>query len=223
MVGRAAWSIAPQTGTLQTGAPQTGTLQTGPGTGDPRVARSRAAVLEVTLELLAEMGLAATTIEAIATRSGVAKTTIYRHWNSRAEVIVDAVRSAAEPHPIPTSGDLRSDLITFIEHLADRLRRGRLAGLLPTLVDAAARDPEIATLYHELIEQRRQPVRALIEGAIADGSIAPSVDAELLADILVGALFVRLLVTRQTIAGDTAASIVDVVLDGALRRPAPGA
>ncbi len=211
MAGRSA-----QTGTRESAAPQT---VADTSDRDPRVARSRAAVLLATLELLTELGFAATSIEGVATRSRVAKTTIYRHWNSRAELVVDAVRSATEPHPIPTTGNLRTDLLTFIEHLADRLRGGRLAGLLPTLVDAAARDPEIDVLYHELIAERRQPVRMLIEAAMGDGRLARTVDAELLADILVGPLFVRLLVTHQAIADDTAASIVNIVLDGVLRRP----
>ena len=64
------------------------------GICDPRVARSRAAVLAATVDLLGELGHAGTTVEAIAERSGVAKTTIYRHWPSRAPLLIDAFHSS---------------------------------------------------------------------------------------------------------------------------------
>src|SRR3712207_7645107 len=73
--------------------------------------RSRAAVLAATLRLLAERGIAGTTIEAVAETSGVAKTTIYRQWNSQGGLVLDAFDSIVQPPPDPATGSLRTDLI----------------------------------------------------------------------------------------------------------------
>ena len=80
------------------------------GPCDPRVARSRAAVLDATVDLLGEVGHGGTTVEAIAERSGVAKTTIYRHWPSRAPLLIDAFHCRVEHVEATPTGDVRADL-----------------------------------------------------------------------------------------------------------------
>ena len=84
---------------------------------DPRVERSRQAILEATLQLLARDGdVGSLTVEAVAARSGVAKTTIYRHWPTKQALVVDAVRVVCFPEAAtPNTGDLRADLVACFE------------------------------------------------------------------------------------------------------------
>lgn len=98
---------------------------------DPRMARSRAAVLGTALELLVERGIAGTTIEAIAQRSGVAKTTIYRQWNSQAALTLDALRSILRPPADPDTGTLRGDLVALLTGFAAALADANATGPTP--------------------------------------------------------------------------------------------
>ena len=83
---------------------------------DPRIERSRCAVLEATVALLAESGYGAVTIEAVAARSGVAKSTIYRHWPGRVELIHDAFLELKPPVVVPSDGDVREQVIAVLEN-----------------------------------------------------------------------------------------------------------
>ena len=85
---------------------------------DPRIERTRRLVLEATVAHLAEFGYGAVTIEAVAARSGVAKSTIYRHWPGRVELIRDAFHELKAPHAPPAEGDVREQVVTVLENLA---------------------------------------------------------------------------------------------------------
>ncbi len=85
---------------------------------DPRVVRSRAAVVEATLALVAEVGIGETTVDAIAERSGVAKTTIYRHWTGKPAIVLDALSSVMAPPADPDTGTVRDDLVVLLEGFA---------------------------------------------------------------------------------------------------------
>jgi AcrR family transcriptional regulator len=90
---------------------------------DPRVERSREAVLDAGVELLLEGGLHAVTVEAIVERSGVARSTVYRHWHSRNDLIVDTVNRVMPPAPdVLFEGTLRERLRTLVEARVDRLQ-----------------------------------------------------------------------------------------------------
>lgn len=80
---------------------------------DPRVARSRTAVIAATLDLLAERGITATTIEAVAERSGVAKTTIYRQWDRQPELVLDAIGTTVRTPPTRTLAPCAATCSTF--------------------------------------------------------------------------------------------------------------
>lgn len=185
---------------------------------DPRVARSRAAVIDAAVALLGEVGHKGTTIEAIAERSGVAKTTIYRHWATRAELLSEAFACVVEPHAVPATGDLRDDLVTVGGSLAARLRDPAWSRLLATLVDAAQGDPELARRLAEFGHERRRAGRALIEQAVERGELRP-VDPDLVVQLLTGFLFYRRLVGGEPADDALVAEVVDLVLTGIERAP----
>jgi AcrR family transcriptional regulator len=188
---------------------------------DPRVARSRAAVLEATLDLLAAEGAEGCTIEGIASRSGVAKTTIYRHWPSRAALVADAVRSLMETGDhVPDTGDVRTDVAALLDELAERLRTGQLADVAPALVAAIDADPQLAGLMEVYVDARREPMRTVLRRGVERGQLPTDLDVELLTDVFAGPLFYRRLVARRPGSAGYVRSLVDVVFRGLVREPA---
>ena len=89
---------------------------------DERVRRSRAKVLGVTAELLFECGLSGVSVDEVSRRSGVAKTTIYRHWPNRAGLLRDACSTISTRQSIPDTGSLQGDVAALMTHLAKLLR-----------------------------------------------------------------------------------------------------
>ncbi len=141
---------------------------------DPRVERTRAAVLEATADLLLEVGCERMTIDQLACRSGVARSTIYRNWSDRSALVIEAVdRVAAMPEP-PDSGTLEGDLSVMADRLATNLTEGPLGRLLPSLVGAASADPELARRLHGLSDARFETTRKVFERAVVRGEIGPA-------------------------------------------------
>jgi AcrR family transcriptional regulator len=185
---------------------------------DPRIARSRAAVLDATVALLGEVGHSGTTIEAIAERSGVAKTTIYRHWPNRAQLLVEAFDCAIDTIDVPDTGDLRADLVAVAESLATKLRDPAWSRLLVTLIDAAQCDEELAALSREFSHARRRVAQTVVERAIARGELDARVDADLVTQLVGGFLFYRRLILSDPADHDLVERAIDAVLVGARGR-----
>ncbi len=181
---------------------------------DPRVTRSRSAVLAATVDLLGERGLAATTIEAVAERSGVAKTTIYRQWSGQPALVLDAFATLLTPAPIPDTGSLRRDLLQLLGGLADVLTSGPAGALMAALIDAAERDPAYAEVHRAQARERRAAVRAVLRHGIERGELPPATDVDLAVDLLAGSLFHRRWFAAAPIDATLAAAVVDTVLRG---------
>jgi AcrR family transcriptional regulator len=189
-------------------------LEADPGVCDPRIVRSRAAVLDATVALLGEVGHGGTSIEAIAERSGVAKTTIYRHWPTRAQLLIDAFHSGVEHVDGEPTGDLRGDLIRVAGGLGTKLRNPRWSRIMATLIDAAESDPELAGLSAAFTAQRRDVVRKILERGVADGELRPDLDLELAPLLVGGALFYQRFMLRRAASQAQLERIVDLALDG---------
>lgn len=189
---------------------------------DPRVLRSRAAVLSATVDLLFEHGVAGTTIEAVAARSGVAKTTIYRQWRDQPALVLDAFSSLLAPPVAPDTGVLRDDLLHLLTGLAHALRASPAAGLTPALVDAAERDPAYAELHRRESRARHAAVRAVLARGVERGELPHDVDLDLVVDLLAGPLFHRRWFSSQPLDARVAAAVVDAVLPGLRRSGHPG-
>ena len=179
---------------------------------DPRVTRSRTAVIAATLDLLAERGIAATTIEAVADRCGVARTTIYRQWNGQPALVLDAIGTILPTPPDADTGSLRGDLLALLGGLTDALATGPAAGLMPALIDAAERDPAFAALHHREATQRHQVVHAAIARGIKRGELPAGTDPTEVLDMVTGPVFYRRYVSVGTVDRDFAQRVVDQVL-----------
>jgi len=166
---------------------------------DPRVARSRAAVIEAALELLGDAGYGGTSIDAISRRSGVARTTIYRHWRSLAEIVHEAAMTTVGVKAVPDTGDARADLRAHLGELAAKLNSGAWGRMLPVLVDAAFRDEEILELQRRSTAERKAAAMAIAARGVELGQIRDDVDLVLCGEMLVGPIFTRHLVTHLPI------------------------
>jgi AcrR family transcriptional regulator len=147
---------------------------------DRRVARSRAAVLDAGVELLVECGPNAVTVDAIVQRSGVAKTTIYRHWGSREDLVVDVIREVVKPTPA-----LRADL-PFEEALRTLMRAScaqaaddRLRRAFPALLLAKAQSqPALERLRDETQDDHHSRLEEILRRGVAEGHLRPDVTVQ---------------------------------------------
>ena len=191
-----------------------------PVSTDRRVARSRAAVLGACSDLVCERGVGGVTVEAVAERSGVAKTTIYRHWPSREALLGEAVGAHGRPdEPSAACTGLRADLVETLSCLARSLEHDAWAAALPSLLDAAGRDPELGRASRRLGEERRRPIADALERAVARGELEPGRDFGRAVDLLAGPLFYRRYLGERPVDEP---GFVEAVVDGALAALAAG-
>jgi AcrR family transcriptional regulator len=186
---------------------------------DPRAERSREAILGATRELLAEEGggVRALTVEGVAARSGVAKTTIYRRWRDKWELALDAVMIDMLPrfaNPVDV-GDTRKELLTFVKSVVNLFASRPYGPAMQGLVSEIATTPELAREYRErVVAPRRRQLEPVIERGIARGDLRPDTDVGLVHELLVGPLFYRLLFSGDPLDRKAANRVVDAVLEG---------
>ena len=178
---------------------------------DPRVTRSRRVIIEAAVALLVEGGFGAATVEAISARSGVAKTTIYRHWPDKDAVLRSAVESIVPIATAPDTGSLRGDLTHFAEDLARILTTPPTSALIPGLVAAAEHDPGLGRLLAEFTAGRRQPVHDAVIRAVNRGEISTDSNTEAAAELLLGPLFYRRLLSRMPLTAGMIEHTVEAV------------
>lgn len=189
------------------------------GPGRPRSAQADAAILDATLDLLAEGGYAALTMEGVADRAGVGKATLYRRWKSPEEAVVAAVSSFVEEIRIPDSGSVDEDLRLLMGQAVE-VYRGRPGRVLPGLLAAMAASEEVGrSVRTHLLEGRRAALATVLRRGMERGELHPDADIELMLDFLGGPLFYRILVTGGPLDADLVDGVVDVVLHGAARTP----
>lgn len=173
-------------------------------------------VLEATLEELATVGYGALRIEDVAARAGVNKTTIYRRWPTKQELVGAALRCVtAERLTQPNTGSLRGDLLEVGHHMAAAMSSAGGQALRRILI-AEERNPEfmaIARQFRETLDALPLPV---IEAARTRGELAPGLDAALLFRFLAGVLQHRLFMEGRKIDDDFLRQVVDLLLFGAL-------
>ncbi len=157
-----------------------------------REARDKA--VEAAQVLLAEHGLDGCTLEAVSRRSGVARTTLYRHWGSANMLMVHAIDCQIERIPTPNTGSLTADLLelfTTVRHLIDDAANRRL--LFEVLVRSTI-DEELASVKAAMAHERTRPIRELVQRAVDRGEIPP-IDLDLATDLVEGPIVARLMRT----------------------------
>ncbi|MFC9590053.1 TetR/AcrR family transcriptional regulator [Streptomyces sp. NPDC056944] len=175
------------------------------------------AVLATAIELVEELGYQAVTMERIAARADVAKSTVYRWWKSKPALVMDAYRTAVEQRmPEPDTGSLAGDLTAFAIALygvtAHPVRVRTLRGLMAE----AQLDPAFAEPFQEWVESRRAVVLALLARGVRRGELPATADLTAATDHFFGLFWYRLLVGHAPLQPDQAPGHVDQLLHGLL-------
>jgi AcrR family transcriptional regulator len=166
------------------------------GRGRPRSEKAEHAILEATLRMVGEHGVAGTTIEGVAAEAGVGKTTIYRRWKTKTELIIAAVSQLAPDEP-PDTGSFRGDLAGFAELQRERLSGTGLLTVAPRVLSESMNDPELhQSFIDNVIDRLRGMIRLVLERAVERGELRPDLDTDALVDIL-HALPIYLILTSR--------------------------
>ena len=195
---------------------------TAPTTGrppSPRSVRTRRAVLDATGALMAEGGLAAATVDGIRDRSGVSKTTIYKHWPNRLCVAVDAFADRlAQEASLPDTGTARGDFTEQIRRIS-AFYASPLGSVFTQLLASAVQDPDASErLQARLLASRQNGIQELWGRAVARGEVRDDVDPDIAIDLLFGPVMWRLVRRNGPLADDEADAITDAALAGLLTR-----
>lgn len=185
--------------------------------GRPRSTRTREAILDAAIELCNEVGYEALTVEAIATRAGAGKQTIYRWWPSKADVLLDAVVEQTETisPTFPDTGDLRTDLREQMLQVAELLTTSPIGRPLAGLLGAAQWDPDLAEQVLDRIQRPRlAALHDRLRSAVEVGQLRPNLDLGTVIEVLYGPFYHRLFWQNQRIAPDMVDDVLDAVFAG---------
>lgn len=178
----------------------------------PRSEEAHRAALDATVALLLEAGVEGVTFEEIAARSGVAKSTLYRHFGSREALVAKAAQVCVIELPTPDTGSLAEDLRDLFARFTDTDEERRVADLLPLLIDAAKRDPRMDEVVSAVLAERKRPLRTVLQLAQLRGEISRDLDLDIALAIVIGPFTYRRLVERK----ETTPEFIDAVLNAAI-------
>jgi AcrR family transcriptional regulator len=159
--------------------------------GRPRSIRADEAIVEATLDLLAEGNtIEALSIEAIATRAGVGKATIYRRWPGKDALLLEALRRLKGTPPEPGGQSVRDDLVLLVGAVGTNLDP-RAARIMPCLVPEVNRSPDRYQLYQNIIEPRRTLMREVLRRGVHSGELRADLDIEVALAMLTGPILMQ--------------------------------
>jgi AcrR family transcriptional regulator len=180
------------------------------------------AVLEATIEELATVGYEALGIEDVARRAGVNKTTVYRRWPTKADLVFAALRSPlGDDVQPPNSGSLREDLLIMARHMAKTLSSPIGRGLL-RILESEDKPKELEAIGEALRSEFEATPRRIVHAALERGEIAPSCDGEVLLGALGATIHHRSFIVRRPVDEAFLQRLVTMLLDGVLTVKACG-
>jgi AcrR family transcriptional regulator len=186
-----------------------------PTIGRPRDARTDRAILAASLELIAEVGVHDFRMDDVAERARVGKSAIYRRYRSKDELVGATVAALVSDIDVPDTGDTREDIVALMDGAVDVYTDPVRAAVMPSLVGAMQRRPDLArTIREGFLTGRREALRAVLARGIARGDLAADLDMELALDVLGGPLFYRLLITGGPINRELAEGVANLVMRG---------
>ncbi|MBS1836552.1 MAG: TetR/AcrR family transcriptional regulator [Actinobacteria bacterium] len=188
--------------------------------GRPRDPHVDQAILDAAVGLLSDGGIEALSVEAVACRAGVSRTSVYRRYADRIDLMeaVFNAAAAAKPEP-PDTGSVRTDMLQLVEQLRAALLESDAGSMLPAMLSAARENPEVRVALERFTGSRRSPTVEVIRRGIERGELRADTDADLLADTLVGSVIYRLLMRNGTFGARRAEQLVDLLVGGAGARP----
>ncbi|MFD8807891.1 TetR/AcrR family transcriptional regulator [Streptomyces sp. NPDC059597] len=191
-------------------------------TGRPRSAAADAAILAATREALVELGWSRLTLGDVATRAGVAKTTLYRRWSGKNELVVDAIAELFNELEVPDRGSLGADIEGVVLQFAAILARPEARNGLIAVVAEATRDDALRErIRHSIVGRQKHLVVTGRERARERGELPPESDPEaacraidLIFDIVAGTVVHRMLVSAEPADTEWVRRFIAVLLTG---------
>ncbi|MEH1893574.1 MAG: TetR/AcrR family transcriptional regulator [Nostoc sp.] len=167
--------------------------------GRPRSIHADQAILQATLDLLAEVGYESMSIEAIASRAGVGKTTIYRRYTSKEELVADAIESLRDDLAIPDTGSFWGDMDILINNATKKIDSPLGRQTLALIISTASSNPQFAEVYWtKYTKLRRKAFSKVLERAKSRGEIHKDADVDLIIDLVSGSLYYALIFKPTT-------------------------
>lgn len=186
---------------------------------DPRVARTRATVLGAAIDLLAERGYSGFSVEGVVERTGVAKTTLYRHWPTRDDLLAAAIARLDGGGldgrvPLPDTGSVRDDLLDLLARRVRAARTTQWERCMPALVEAAAHHPGLAEMIARLTGQILAQIETLLARGVERGELRQGLDPQLAASALIGPIVFRRLLLHETPTLRGVTAVIDLLMQG---------
>jgi AcrR family transcriptional regulator len=177
---------------------------------DPRVDRTREAVLRAVRELLVEEGWDSVTQNQVARRSGVGRTTVYRHWPDRTELVREAMDfELSVTRDVTLSGELRTDLITALEAIRFEMIEREGSKFLIAMVARSEWDGAVQAVKKDLVDRAVVGLRGVLVAAVARGDLVADLDLDRSISQLVGPMVMHRLVTDLPLRPDMVTHLVD--------------
>jgi AcrR family transcriptional regulator len=191
---------------------------------DPRVTRTRATVLGAAIDLLAERGYSGFSVEAVVERTGVAKTTLYRHWATRDDLLAAAIAKLDGAGldgagldgagPLPDTGSVRQDLLDLQARRVRAAHTTQWERCMPALVEAAAHHPELAAMIARLTSQILAQIETLLGRGVERGELRHDLDPRLAASALIGPIVFRRLLLQEAPTLHQVTAVIDLLMQG---------
>ena len=180
---------------------------------NPRTTRVRKIVVDAATALLIEEGHHAVTPHQVSKVTGIARSTIYRHWPDPVSLLMDAIDSVLAPdHTLSTVGDVRADLTTALEVLRLRLNRRPFRAIFAALLDHATRSKELIPAQRRFVTGVTAPLRIIVAEAIDNGRLDPSIKLEDVVAQLAGPLFHQHVMLQARITNELIANTIKGVV-----------
>lgn len=180
---------------------------------DPRIERSRRVIRESALREFAERGYGGFTIESVASRAGVGRNTVYRHWGGKLSLIADALETLnQQPAPELPAANPRERVNDLLLHLVEVLSESSLSACVPALVGAAEHDATLREFHHRYSAHRRQALVDAIAAGIESGDFPAGIDPDVASLALAGALFYSRLMMAEPAEASLVPQLVRIVL-----------
>lgn len=183
--------------------------------GRPRSEHADQAIIDATVELVAEFGYRGLTVEAVAARAGVAKTTVYRRWGSKEELVFGVMARLSGPTAVPRGEDVREDLLILLERVREQWTSGPHGRLMHRL---SAEGHEQPALYREfrdrLLAPRQRVMQGVLQRAVAEGLIKPDADLDWIGQLLVSPIVAAAFTHRSLPDRDQLRDLIELVLTG---------
>jgi AcrR family transcriptional regulator len=175
-------------------------------------------VLEATLDEMARVGYAPLSFDSVAARAGVSRTTIYRRWPTKADLVRAAVLAQEQEEPLaPDTGSVREDLLDLLSQTSSSAGSRDVALLRGVM--AATTDPEVAALTRLVRTRREERYFTIVDRAIQRGELPDGTPPRLIIEPLLTVTYFRLCVFGETTPRERFEPLVDLILAGARAAP----